>query len=79
MAQNTWEKIQALNTQLNRYRDEYYNSNAPSVSDEVYDRMYDELAALEKETGIWMADSPTQTVGFQAVSALKKCSGQAFL
>ena len=59
-------------TQLNRYRDEYYNSNAPSVSDEVYDRMYDELAALEKETGIWMADSPTHTVGFQAVSALKK-------
>ncbi len=72
MAQNTWEKIQALNTQLNRYRDEYYNSNAPSVSDTVYDRLYDELAALEKETEIWMADSPTQTVGFQAVSALKK-------
>ena len=79
MAQNTWEKIQALNTQLNRYRDEYYNSNAPSVSDTVYDRLYDELAALEKETEIWMADFPTQTVGFQAVSALKKCSGQAFL
>jgi len=72
MAQNAWEKIQALNTQLNQYRDEYYNSNAPSVSDAVYDRLYDELAALEKETGIWMADSPTQTVGFQAVSALKK-------
>ncbi len=72
MAQNAWEKIQELTAQLNRYRDEYYNSNAPSVSDEVYDRMYDELAALEKETGIWMADSPTHTVGFQAVSALKK-------
>ena len=47
-------KIQELTAQLNRYRDEYYNSNAPSVSDEVYDRMYDELAALEKETGIRM-------------------------
>ncbi len=72
MAQNAWEKIQALTAQLNRYRDEYYNSDAPSVSDAVYDRLYDELAALEKETGIWMADSPTQTVGFQAVSELKK-------
>ena len=72
MAQNAWEKIQELTAQLNRYRDEYYNSNAPSVSDEVYDRMYDELAALEKETGIRMADSPTHTVGFQAVSELKK-------
>ena len=66
MAQNAWEKIQVLTAQLNRYRDEYYyNSDAPSVSDAVYDRLYDELAALEKETGIWMADSPTQTVGFQ--------------
>ena len=72
MAQNAWEKIQALTVQLNRYRDEYYNSDAPSVSDAVYDRMYDELAALEKETGIWMTDSPTRTVGFQAVSDLKK-------
>lgn len=72
MAQNAWEKIQELTAQLNRYRDEYYNSNAPSVSDTVYDRLYDELAALEKETEIWMADSPIQTVGFQAVSALKK-------
>ena len=51
MVQNAWEKIQALTAQLNRYRDEYYNSNAPSVSDAVYDRLYDELAALEKETG----------------------------
>ena len=72
MIQNAQERVQALTAQLNRYRDEYYNSNAPSVSDEVYDRMYDELTALEKETGIWMADSPTQTVGFQVVSALKK-------
>ena len=48
MAQNAWEKIQVLTAQLNRYRDEYYyNSDAPSVSDAVYDRLYDELAALE--------------------------------
>lgn len=36
MAQNAWEKIQALTAQLNRYRDEYYNSDAPSVSDEKF-------------------------------------------
>lgn len=72
MAQNAWERVQALTAQLNRYRDEYYNGNAPSVSDAVYDRMYDELALLEKETGIWMADSPTRTVGYQAVSGLEK-------
>lgn len=72
MAQNAWEKVQALTAQLNRYRDEYYNGNAPSVSDAVYDRMYDELALLEMETGIWMTDSPTRTVGFEAVSGLEK-------
>lgn len=72
MAQNAWEKVQALTTQMNRYRDEYYNGNAPSVSDAVYDRMYDELALLEMETGIWMTDSPTRTVGFEAVSELEK-------
>ena len=72
MAQNAREKVQALTAQLNRYRDEYYNSNAPSVSDEVYDRMYDELASLEFETGICMTDSPTRTVGYVAVSELEK-------
>ena len=72
MAQNAWEKVQALTAQLNRYRDEYYNGNAPSVSDAVYDRMCDELAVLEMETGIWMTDSPTRTVGFEAVSELEK-------
>lgn len=72
MAQNAWERVQALTAQMNRYRDEYYNGNAPSVSDAVYDRMYDELALLEKETGIRMTDSPTRTVGYQAVSELEK-------
>lgn len=72
MAQNAREKVQALTAQLNRYRDEYYNSNTPSVSDEVYDRMYDELVSLEFETGICMTDSPTRTVGYVAVSELEK-------
>lgn len=72
MAQNAREKVQALTAQLNRYRDEYYNSNAPSVSDEVYDRMYDELVSLEFETRICMTDSPTRTVGYVAVSELEK-------
>ena len=44
----------------------------PSVSDEVYDRLFDELKELEQETGIQMANSPTQTVGYPAVSRLEK-------
>ena len=64
--------MRKLVAQLNRYRHEYYNLNAPSVADDVYDYMYDELLALEERTGVCMADSPTQTVGYPVVSALPK-------
>ena len=47
MERNIFEKQRELNDRLNRYRDEYYNRNAPSVSDEVYDRLFDELKELE--------------------------------
>ena len=50
----------------------YYNRNAPTVSDAVYDRLYDELERLEKETGVIFSNSPTQTVGFMPVSKLPK-------
>lgn len=60
------ERIRELTDRLNRYRNEYYNENEPSVSDEVYDRLFDELLILEQATGICMANSPTQTVGYPA-------------
>ena len=46
------ERIRELTAKLNRWRHEYYNLNAPTVSDSVYDRAFDELARLERETGI---------------------------
>ena len=64
--------MKKLVAQLNQYRHEYYNLNAPSVADDVYDYMYDELLALEERTGVCMANSPTQTVGYPVVSALPK-------
>ena len=69
MAQTNIERLRSLNAQLNQYRHEYYNLNAPTVSDEVYDRLFDELKKLEESTGIQMTNSPTQTVGYPAVSA----------
>lgn len=65
-------KITALVTKLNRYRHEYYNLVAPSVSDAVYDHLFDELQELEKRTGIILSNSPTQTVGAVPVSSLEK-------
>lgn len=61
------QQVTELVSTLNRYRHEYYNLAKPSVSDAVYDRLFDELAALEQKTGIILSNSPTQTVGYAPV------------
>ena len=50
----------------------YYNDNNPMMPDKQYDDLYDELEALEKETGIIYSNSPTQNVGCEVVSNLPK-------
>ena len=67
-------QIHELVAKLNQYRHEYYNLAAPTVSDAQYDLLFDLLASLEKETGCIMANSPTQTVGYQVVDGLEKVS-----
>ena len=66
------ERIKYLVDKLNEYRHLYYNCNDSVVSDEVYDRMFDELKALEDKTGIVYGNSPTNTVGWSPVSELKQ-------
>ena len=65
-------EMKRLVEQLNIYRDEYYNKSNPSVSDQEYDRLFDRLVELEKETGVYMSNSPTQTVGYEVKSELNK-------
>ena len=48
---------------LNRLGYEYYVLDNPTVTDVEYDRLYDELVRLEKETGEVLPDSPTRRVG----------------
>ena len=74
MAQTGIDRLRTLTAQLNQYRYEYYSLNAPTVSDEAYDRLFDELGQLEQELGIQMGNSPTQTVGWLSVDKLKKVS-----
>ena len=57
------KRIQELVKQLNDWNYHYYTLDEPVVSDAEYDRLYDELKILEKETGIVLEDSPTQRVG----------------
>ena len=57
-------KIKELVDQLNKYSYEYYVSDNPSVSDEVYDAMIKELEELEaKYPEYVLENSPTKRVG----------------
>ncbi|MBQ3235069.1 MAG: NAD-dependent DNA ligase LigA [Clostridia bacterium] len=57
---------------LNKYAYEYYVLDNPTVSDGEYDRLYDELLKLEKQTGIVLENSPTKRVGGEPISEFKK-------
>ncbi|MCE6984070.1 NAD-dependent DNA ligase LigA, partial [Pseudomonas frederiksbergensis] len=51
----------------------YYVLDEPSVPDAEYDRLFNELKALEAEhPGLVTADSPTQRVGGSALSAFSQ-------
>ena len=50
----------------------YYMEDREIMSNFEYDKLYDELGALEKETGTILAGSPTQKVGYEVVSSLPK-------
>lgn len=66
------KRIKELTKQLNQYRDSYYNNSTSEISDKEYDDLFDELKQLEEETNIVMANSPTQTVGYEVKSKLEK-------
>ena len=65
-------RVKELVEYLNICCDEYYNQNNPSLSDAQYDALFDELTALENETGLVLANSPTQRPGYEVLSSLKK-------
>lgn len=66
------ERMQQLVKQLNEYAYRYYVLDDPVVSDGEYDRLYDELVALEKETGVVLPDSPTIRVGYKPLSKFEQ-------
>ena len=70
-------RIKELVVLLNKASDAYYVNDNPIMTDKEYDKLYDELEALEKETGYIIASSVTQRVqgkvldGFQKVTHSK--------
>ena len=66
------ERMRSLVDTLNRARRAYEQENTEIMSNYEYDRLYDELLALEKETGTTLAASPTVNVGYEVLSELPK-------
>ena len=66
------KRIKELTNTLNSASKVYYVQDDEMMSDFEYDRLYDELVSLEKETGITLANSPTQHVGYESVDSLPK-------
>ena len=66
------DRMRYLVDTLNRWAHEYYVLDNPSVPDKEYDRLYDELKALEEQTGRVEFDSPTKRVGGEPVKAFKR-------
>ncbi len=65
-------RIRELVPILNKAAEAYYAKDTELMSNLEYDQLYDELAALERETGMVLAGSPTVKVGYEAVDFLPK-------
>ena len=66
------ERINELVKTLNEAAKAYYQSTKEIMTNFEYDALYDELVALEKETGVVLASSPTVNVGYEVLSELPK-------
>ncbi|HVI41125.1 MAG TPA: hypothetical protein VM577_10720, partial [Anaerovoracaceae bacterium] len=62
------EKVKLLNEAAKAY----YQENREVMPNIEYDRLYDELLELEKETGVVLSNSPTIHVGYELMSDLPK-------
>ncbi len=66
------ERMKELIELLNEASKAYYQESREIMPNYEYDRLYDELSALEKETGITLSTSPTVRVGYEVLSDLPK-------
>ena len=69
---NKLNRIKELVNRLNEASKAYYQENCEIMSNFEYDKLYDELLGLEKETGIVLSNSPTVNVGYELLSSLPK-------
>lgn len=64
MKSSDQNRLETLRTRIRRADYEYYILDRPALTDEEYDRLFDELLAIEKAHPEWVTpDSPSQRVG----------------
>lgn len=66
------DRIKELVNLLNEASKAYYQESREIMSNYEYDKLYDELCELEKETGMVLSNSPTVNVGYEILSELPK-------
>ena len=66
------KRIDELTERLNEASHAYYAEGVEIMSNYEYDEMYDELLALEDETGYIRDDSPSVNVGYETATSLPK-------
>lgn len=72
LTKNVLERMKELITVLEPAARAYYTSGVETMSNFEYDKLYDELDSLEKQSGVILAGSPTQKVGYEVASSLPK-------
>lgn len=65
------EKMRALVDRINEASYRYYTLSDSAMSDAEWDKLYDELKALEAETGEVLPDSPTRRVGAEPLASFQ--------
>lgn len=65
-------KMKELVNKINYYSYQYYVLDNPIISDAEWDKLYDELLMLEKETGVVLENSPSKKVGGEILKGFKK-------
>lgn len=63
--ENEQKRCEELVKRLNEASEAYYNGREELMSNYEWDAMFDELAALEAQTGYILPDSPTQNTGYE--------------
>lgn len=65
------QQMRGMIDRLNEAARAYYFGAEPIMSDKDWDALYDQLSALEQESGVVLPDSPTHRVGSEALTAFE--------